>query len=154
MESLRMRKSTLLPPVYFYGLGGLAVALHFLVPVARVFPSPWRFAGLLPMVLGGWITVWADRLFKRAGTTVKPFVAPSILVTEGPFRISRHPMYLGMLLFLVGLAVLAGSLTPFASPLAFFIAMEVVFLPQEERNMEDAFGRSYSDYRRKVRRWI
>ena len=143
-----------LPPTYFLlcWLGG--VALHFLIPLYQLIPWPYRWAGLVPFVLGCWITIWADQIFKQRGTTVKPHLDPSVLITDGPFRISRHPMYLGMTLILIGPAVFLGSLTVFAAPVAFALIAQFKFIPLEERALDRVFGEQYEAYRQRVRAWL
>ena len=88
------------------------VALHFVAPAKQLVVMPWRLAGGLLMVAGLVLNVWADRLFKDAGTTVKPFDPSTSLVHTGPFSFSRNPMYAGMLLALAGLALALGSVVP------------------------------------------
>jgi protein-S-isoprenylcysteine O-methyltransferase Ste14 len=104
--------------------------------------------------LGIGLNLWADKLFKKENTTVKPFLDPSALLSEGPFRFSRHPMYLGMVIALAGIAMVLGSLTAFLAPLAFFITMEIIFIPIEEKAMENIFGQKYLDYKKRVRQWL
>ena len=72
----------------------------------------------------------------------------------GPFSFSRHPMYLGMVLVLVGLALFLGSAVTLMFPVIFAVLMEAVFIPAEEENMERAFGKRYDEYRKNVRKWI
>lgn len=85
-----------LPPSYFGAAMALMAVLQFLDPVIQLLHSPWRYAGLVPIVVGGWLDVVGSRLFDRAGTTIKPFEDASVLVAGGPFRYGRNPMYLGM----------------------------------------------------------
>ena len=63
-------------------------------------------------------------------------------------------MYLGMVIILTGVAVLLGSITPFLVPAGFFITMNVVFIPDEERAMEETFGEQFLDYKKRIRRWL
>ena len=106
------------------------------------------------LVFGCVINVITDNLFKHRKTTVKPYEKPTSFITSGPFKISRHPMYLGMLLILLGVAVLLGSLLTFIPCLAFIILMELIFISLEEKNLEKEFGNKYLEYKKKVRRWI
>jgi protein-S-isoprenylcysteine O-methyltransferase Ste14 len=147
-------KSKILPPTYFLILLLSSVALHFLCPVWKIIPGPYRYLGIIPIVLGMVLNLWADSLFKKKKTTVKPYESPAELVTSGPFRISRHPMYVGMVAMLLGVAIVLGSVIPFVFPVLFVILMETMFIPLEERELEEAFGVNYLDYKRKVRRWI
>ena len=136
-------KPGLLPPGYFFTCLLAGIVLHLLLPVLRLIPWPYALLGCLPLAFGAWITVWADQIFKQRGTTVKPHLDPSALITHGPFRISRHPMYLGMTLILAGIAVLLGSLTSFVAPVAFALVMQLKFIPLEECSIERVFGEEY-----------
>ena len=144
----------ILPPRYFMVFLFLSIALHFIFPVRRIIYSPYTYLGILPIIFGIFLNLWADQLFKRKGTTVKPFEEPVSLETSGPFRISRHPMYLGMALILLGTSVMSGALITFLFPVAFVIIMEIDFIPTEEKNLGKVFGKKYLVYRKKVRRWI
>ena len=130
------------------------VALHFLLPVMRLIRRPWHYAGTLPIALGVIWNIWADQLFKKHQTTVKPGLDPTSLVSSGPFGLSRHPMYVGMVAIALGTAVLLGSLTPMIVPVIFAVILAVKFVPMEERSMEQAFGPRWQQYRQRVRRWL
>ena len=132
----------------------LSVGLHFLFPIGRIVHSPYTYAGIVFVVLGIVLNLWSDSLFKKARTTVKPYENPAELITSGPFRISRHPMYLGMVAILLGVAVLLGSIIAFWFPALFLLVMELMFIPLEEKKLEELFGESYLNYRKKARRWI
>ena len=93
-------------------------------------------------------------MFKKSKTTVKPHKNPTSLEVLGPFRVSRHPMYLGMSAILLGVAIILGSIITFVIPIFFVMLMEIMFIPFEEKNLEKAFGKKYLDYKMKVRRWI
>jgi protein-S-isoprenylcysteine O-methyltransferase Ste14 len=147
-----MRKA--LPPYYFLGAILLAVILHFSLPVRQTLSFPWRLLGLAPLVIGLVLNLLADQAFKKHGTTVKPFEESSTLVTDGVFRITRNPMYLGMILILFGVAMLLGSATPFAVVLLLAALLDRVFIAPEEQKLEHTFGEQFREYRRRVRRWI
>jgi protein-S-isoprenylcysteine O-methyltransferase Ste14 len=102
-------------------------------------------------LIGVVLNLLADRAFKFNQTTVKPFEESSTLITTGIFRYSRHPMYLGMVFILAGLALIMGSLTPFILILAFLILMDRVFIKVEEQMLEKKFGESWLTYKAKVR---
>ena len=143
-----------LPPTYlFSAILGMAI-LHFLFPVRTILRFPLILTGLLPFALGAYLNMSADRLFKQAETTVKPYEESSSLITGGVFRISRNPMYLGFILILAGLALMAGTLSPWLVIPAFAVVMEFVFIRPEERMLEETFGDAWLDYRAGVRKWI
>ena len=130
------------------------LVLHFLFPGAKLITLPWNLLGAVPLVLGIAMNLIADRAFKKVGTTVKPYEESTTLITEGVFRMSRHPMYVGFVLILFGIAIFVGSLTPYAVILIFAILMGVVFIRVEERMLEETFGETWMEYKKKVRRWI
>ena len=148
-----MKKKRLLPPAYLLLSIAAMLALHLLAPICRTASWAFRLGGLAPLAAGLALNYWADRIFKRARTTVKPFATSAELVTHGPFRFSRHPMYLGMVLVLVGTAMLLGSLSPLAAVGAFVWVIRR-FALVEEQMMAETFGQAYAAYRGRVRRWI
>jgi len=143
-----------LPPVYFMVGLILMFAVHFLFPYLRIIESPWRYLGAAPLIIGVALNLWADKLFKRYATEVKPFRDSSALVLEGPFRFSRNPMYLGGLFIYIGVGILLGSLLPFLVIPVMFALVTSHFIVPEEGDMERQFGDEYLVYKRKVRRWM
>ena len=148
------RNSTLLPPTYLLASIVILAALHVLVPVVRIIPGPWSLLGCFPLACGILLNLIADRAFRKAETTVKPFEESNVLITDGIFGLSRHPMYLGMVLMVLGLAVLAGSLSSFLAVAALGYALDRSFIRVEERMLEKRFGQAWGTYRSSVRRWI
>jgi len=147
-------KSKVYPPTYFFLFLLAVVAVHYLLPLKHLLPLWARLIGLAPIAFGIVLNLWTDSLFKKRETTVKPYEQPSSLLVAGPFRLSRHPMYLGMVAILLGEAMLFGSLSALLLPLVFAVLMEWLFIPYEERNMQAQFGEEYLAYKKKVRRWI
>ncbi len=144
-------KKTVMPPTYFYILLLLTIPTYF---VLRVIPSPFNFIGLVFVAFGIVMNIWGDAKFKEKQTTISPFGTPTALVTEGPFRVSRNPMYVGMASILLGAAIGIGSLVAFACPIIFAVIMQTKFLPAEEKNLEATFPTEYQIYKTKVRQWI
>ncbi len=132
----------------------MMLALHYLYPILPLVPKPWILIGILPVLLGIGINVVADKLFSRARTTVNSFGEPTAMITEGIYSLSRNPMYLGMALVLLGVAILLGSLSPFFVIPIFVWLTSVRFIKFEEQMLEDKFGMQWQDYARRVRRWI
>jgi protein-S-isoprenylcysteine O-methyltransferase Ste14 len=142
------------PPTYFFGAVILAVLLHLVLPWRPLLFFPWRLFGLIPLGAGIAFNLIADRDMKRHATPVKPFEPAARLLTGGVFAISRNPMYLGMALILLGLAVLLGTVTPFLPALALPILLDRVFIEPEERMLEEQFGERFLRYSDKVSRWL
>ena len=149
-----MKRKPVLPPTYLWTAMIVMVALHFRVPVKRIIPFPWDLLGVLPLALGAALNIIADKAFRAAKTTVKPFQESAALITDGVYRISRHPMYLGFVLMLLGLAILLGSLTPLLVVPIFAVVMDRVFIVVEERMLAEKFGQAWLDYKARVRRWV
>jgi protein-S-isoprenylcysteine O-methyltransferase Ste14 len=149
-----MSKRKPLPPTYLISSIIAMLVLNFVFPVSRVIRFPWNLLGIVPLAIGIIVNLVADKAFKKTDTTVKPFEDSTTLITTGVFRISRHPMYVGMVLILIGIAVLMGSLTPYSVIFVFVVLMEIVFIRVEERMLEEKFGGAWSAYKGKVRRWI
>jgi protein-S-isoprenylcysteine O-methyltransferase Ste14 len=144
----------LMPTHYLLFALLIMLALHFLWPVTTLVPLPWSLLGLIPLIAGVAINLQADASFHKAGTTVKPFQASTALITDGVFRITRNPMYLGFVLALMGVALGLGSVTPWIVVPLFAILMDRIFIAVEERMLETTFGQTWSEYKAKVRRWI
>ena len=132
----------------------LALGFHFVLPVPQVVPGVWRLLGILPVVLGIAISYMAEKQFHQAGTTVNPFAESSRLVTEGLYRVSRNPMYLGMVLVLLGIAILLGSLIPFLVAFIYAGWLHRRFIRREEQMLSTQFGQDWLEYKARVRRWI
>ena len=130
------------------------LGLHGAVPLGRFIHGSWRWLGFVPAISGLVINLVADNAFKRVKTTVKPYGTSSTLVTDGVFRLSRNPMYLGMLLMLLGLWLYLGTVSPFFPIPIFTILMDRVFIRPEEAMLRTTFGDQYEAYRHTVRRWI
>ena len=144
----------ILPPTYLLASLMLMATLWVFVPGPRVIEAPWNLIGVGLGVLEVGLDVVGDRQFQRAKTTMNPFGEPHALVTTGVFRYSRHPMYLGMVLLVVGMAMLLGYVTPFLAPTLLWAVLHYRFISHEERTMSERFGEAYSRYRTRVRRWI
>ena len=150
----RRKGEGVIPGVWFLLAIAAMAVLNRLLPGPRLIPRPYSYAGLL-LVLGGLgIGLWAVGLFRRSGTTVRPSKAPTALVVRGPYRFSRHPMYLGMTAALCGVAVLLGSASPWAVAAAYFALIARRTARADEQAMEEAFGEAYRQYKEKVRPWL
>ena len=118
----------LMPTTYLLIAIVICIVLHFIIPIQYILSSPLNLIGLLPLLFGVWVNVSADRAFKKANTTVKPYEESSVLVQDGVFRLSRNPMYLGFVAILLGISILLRSLSPYLVIVTFAILMELVFI--------------------------
>lgn len=142
------------PPVLLLMAVVLMVALHYVLPVARWLAWPWRALGALPIAMALLVGFWGAVQFRRHDTTIIPFEQSTALIAEGPYRYSRNPLYISMTLILVGLWILLGSLSPVVVVPLFVWWISSRFIANEERHLEAQFGRTYLEYKTKVRRWL
>jgi len=139
---------------YFLILLALSVWLSSAFPIQTILYAPYTYFGILFIGFGIAMCLWCRSLFLEGRTTLSPFESPTSLLTSGPFRISRNPIYLGMASILLGTAILLGTLVAFASPVLFVIIICALFIPQEEQRLEKIFGERYRKYKRMVRQWV
>lgn len=101
------------------------------------------------------LSVWAVRTFSAASTEIAPSSPTNkALVTSGPFRLTRNPMYSGLVLAASGVALYYGTLPFFAVPVLLFLLVNFVFVPFEEKKMQRQFGAQFTGYCARVRRWV
>jgi protein-S-isoprenylcysteine O-methyltransferase Ste14 len=142
------------PLLLMLALLGLASLLAWWWPASAPCGTACRLGGSALMLCGGALILVAAGLFRRRGTTLDPTRAPDVLVVDGLYRLSRNPMYLGMLLVLAGYVVLLDAWPGLLLPLGFFCFMNWWVIPREERAAEGAHGAAYHAYKARTRRWI
>ena len=141
------------PPIW----GIVMLLLAFLAD--RLFSSPVLFRStplaVLVGALGLLVAGWGRRIFAVEETDILP-ASPTNkkLVTHGPFRYTRNPMYLGLVLMAFGFAFYFGTLPFYIVPVLLFLLCNFSFIPFEEAKMQRQFGDQYTDYLRRVRRWL
>jgi protein-S-isoprenylcysteine O-methyltransferase Ste14 len=143
-----------MPPVYLLAAIVAMAALDWLLPVGAALPTPWRWLGLSPLIGGLLFGGLAAIRFRKHQTTIKPGQVSKLLMTDGPYRFTRNPIYVGMVLVLAGVALLLGGIAAwFVLPVFIWLIARNV-IPVEESMLEKRFGQEYHDYRARVRRWI
>lgn len=147
------------PPLLPSALGLITLliifSLHFLIPIATVFPQPSNFIAFLPFSVGIVLVVAAG--LEMAGMCNSDNLgtdAPVRLVTTGVYAFSRNPGYLGAVLFAIGLAAWVGSLSPWLVIAFLPKVMSGAYIRREEKELEARFGDSYRFYCRAVPRWF
>lgn len=153
MRSLELR----IPPAIIGVVLGAAMAAtsHFIPAFDFAVPAG-RFIATGLAVSGVGIAILGVAAFRRAGTTVNPLqpTAASQLVVSGVYRWTRNPMYLGMLLVLLGWAVFLANALAFLSAAAFIPLMNRLQIIPEERFLTSRFGADFTAYLSAVRRWL
>jgi len=144
------------PDVVWVLVAGLMWLASTVTPKLTL-PSAVRIAaGATLTVLGVLAMASARAALSRADTTWLPMTPARTrrLVTSGVYRVSRNPIYLGMMLVLLGLAVLLTSPAALLVSAVFVLFLDLFQIAPEERALAAAFGREYVEYRAHVRRWI
>jgi len=144
------------PPVIALVLAALMWLVSQYEPTLD-FHLPWRTAVAITLFGSGIAIAPAALLeFYRANTTVNPLNpdAATVMVTSGIYRVSRNPMYLGLLLALFGWAVWLSHLLTFALPPLFVLFINRFQIVPEERTLSTKFGVQFNAYTRAVRRWV
>ncbi|MFH1321074.1 MAG: isoprenylcysteine carboxylmethyltransferase family protein, partial [Bacteroidota bacterium] len=125
-----------IPPVYLSLCLILIVILFFLLPQMNLIKFPYNLSGFIFVFIGVFLNKNSHYLFKKHNTT-EIFVKSTYIIREGPYKYTRNPMYLGMILLLVGCALCFGNIISLISPVMFFVIIQTIFIPYEEKKMED-----------------
>ena len=142
-----------MPPVIILIAILFQIALHKLLPIMIIFEKMY-WIGIVMGFLGFFIFTGSALLFRINKTTMIPFQDPSFLITNGIYKCTRNPMYLGMLFVQFGIAIYFGSISPFIIPFLFIPIMNSRIIQHEEVMLEKQFGESYIIFKNSVRRWI
>ena len=144
-----------IPPPLFYVVGFVAgIALDLLFPTAGL---PLALAVLAGVVGGAlWLALDGSAMlrFRGARTSVVPMRPTTALVTSGPYRFTRNPMYLGMAVLYLALALSFGVIWALALLPAVLYLVDRLAIVHEERYLEAKFGDDYREYKKRVRRWL
>lgn len=144
------------PPLLFLTFLGVGFLLDYLFPF-KLFRLPQ-----LPRILGSgilgvisiYLALGSMVVLLRNNTPFDPSKPTAKIVREGPFRLSRNPMYLALLLLLTAAALFTGSLWMSLAIPALLIALDFGAARPEEEYLERNFGEQYREYKAKVRRWL
>ncbi len=148
------KKRKIVPPVYLLATLLLMWLMNQFLPLYDYVAPPAAYAGIIPVLLGIAITAVSAGAFKKVDTSLVPFHEATVLVTNGFYRFTRNPMYIGMFALLLGVAFLMGSVGALLPMPVFVLIIRNNFVLGEERFMKAAFGQQYLDYKQKVRRWL
>lgn len=158
MTAIYERSSTLpWPPVIYVSATAAAMILHWLLPL------PWIGRPLSEILFAvGWLAsaaalalgIATARALARAKTTIRPDRGSEHLVTSGPFALSRNPIYLGLVLLMIGIGLITGIAWFLLLALVAGFVTQKLAVEREEKHLAARFGKKWRDYAKKVRRWI
>lgn len=140
------------PPVYALLVLGVCYGLTSVLPIAVDVSFPALGAVMVTLALI--VLFWAWWSFRRCRTTPLPMGTPSMLVTIGPYRRTRNPMYLGIVAVLAAVPWFAGSLWYLLAAPMFWYIVNTLFIPYEEARLNTLFHAEFRDFAAKVPRWL
>jgi len=144
------------PAVWFLGLLGAGWGLE----TWRALPLGWTsFGGQLATAIvlfagAAAVAGWGIVLFQLKKTTIVPFGTASALVTSGPFRFSRNPLYVALVVTLAAFGVLLDSAWYLILALLLALALDRFVIREEEKRLRELFGEEFARYSERVRRWL
>ncbi len=156
MSDTKDHANVLIPPP-------LAWALAFLIGLGLnwLYPLPFSPGGIPRAWVGGAVVAIGVALavsalvtFRRAGTHVEPYKPTTAIVAHGPYAFTRNPIYLGIFLGQIGLAIGFDNLWILAMLVPLFLVIRFGVVAREEAYLERKFGRAYLDYKSRTRRWL
>lgn len=145
------------PPILLVLAIALAIGLQWLVPLPWIYGLAALEAtalGVTMIVAAFAIDIWAALIFRNHKTTIMPHQPSVRLVTCGPFRFSRNPIYVGNLMVVAGLGLLLSNLWLLLATPVLGFALQKLAITREERHLEALFAGQWRDYKARVRRWI
>jgi protein-S-isoprenylcysteine O-methyltransferase Ste14 len=142
------------PPRIAMLLLTLATLSQIILPISWAEPPSFLIAGFVFAALGFGIMIRAWWLFQQHDTAICPTAETTSFIVGDIYRLTRNPMYLGMILMLLGIALLVGSWPYYFVAILYAVILDNVFCRYEERKLLDQYGTEYADYTARVRRWI
>jgi len=142
------------PPLVFLGAFVLGLLVNWLVPMLPFSSEPLRAVGGMMGLAGSLLGIWGVCTLHRAGTAVRPNSPVTVLVTNGPFRFSRNPLYSALTIIYLGGTITLGIWWPLATLVPALAVVHWKIVRREEEHLEARFGDGYRDYKARVRRWI
>ena len=137
--------------------GTIAVAIPYSLLTEEQVPhtGPLGLLGLLALTLGVTFYLWCAWDFASAGRgTPAPIDPPRMLVARGLYRVVRNPMYVGVLLILIGESIIFSSLAILQYTLVVWLMFHLFVVFYEEPTLRKKFGATYDEYRKSVSRWV
>ena len=144
----------MLPPFIYLGALVVVLVLRWFRPMPIFGRSVAVWAGLGCVALGVGIAAWGRRVMRAAGTNINPSLPTTTIVSSGPFRYSRNPLYLALTLLYLGLIVGFDTWWGIVVLVPLVVVMHGGVVLREERYLEQKFGETYRQYRSKVRRYL
>lgn len=140
------------PPILLLIHGVVVILLSRLIQLRLEFLPVW--VGYFIVALGLVMSLSAIMQFGKAKTTVDPHGSVNAVVTDGPYRYSRNPIYVGLVCILIGFPLAKGIIWGLILTPVFIVLMNNLVIQHEEAYLEKKFGDGYTRYKSSVRRWL
>jgi protein-S-isoprenylcysteine O-methyltransferase Ste14 len=142
------------PPLIYGAAFVVVLVCRWVWPMPILGQSVALLLGLALVALAIGCAIWGRRTMKAAGTNIDPTLPATAIVTSGPFRFSRNPLYVALTLLYLGLSMAFNTWWGAVVLVPLLILMQRGVVLREERYLEEKFGESYRAYRGRVRRWL
>lgn len=131
-----------------------AFLLRSFLPLPIGFPPILVWAGWLLILIGLALGFGSAGQFMRANTSLDPHSPVSAVVTRGPYRFSRNPIYLGFICLLIGFPLAFSSFWGLILSPVLILSLNILVIKHEEDYLQRKFGEMYTSYKARVRRWL
>jgi protein-S-isoprenylcysteine O-methyltransferase Ste14 len=142
------------PPLLYGAAFVVVLVFRWFWPMPIFGQAVALWPGLVLVALGVGTAIWGRRTMQATGTNINPALPTTAIVTSGPFRFSRNPLYLALTLLYLGLTLAFNTWWGIVVLVPLLIIMHRGVVLREERYLEQKFGDSYRQYRSKVRRYL
>lgn len=146
-------KNLFIPPAVVLYSVIFIILFYLFLKQFNIIPFPYNLGGIIITFVGFTIMGKSRDLFNKYKTTLG-FDKSSYLIDEGIFSKTRNPMYIGMFLLLLGIALCFRNLFSVLIPFLFIFITMIAYIPKEEKLMQESFGQKYIEYKERVKRWF
>ena len=147
-------KRKLISPKHINVFFILQIASHFIIPITTFIHFPYSYLGIVLIIAGIILNIYSTFYMSAQNTSINFHNEPKKLVVNGPFGITRNPIYLSGVVVSFGITILLGSVISLLITIAFFAILNQIYVPSEEIILENKFGNEFKYYKQRVRRWI
>ena len=156
MSSISDTPGVIAPPLVLFPIVfGVAMLLNWIHSLAiPLLPIGTQWPGIALMDISAIIALWATFSMRRARTSINPLLPTTFLVTSGPYRFSRNPLSVSLVVLYLGVSLIVDTLWPLLLLPPLLIVYHFGVIQREERYLERKFGDTYRNYRSAVRRWF
>jgi protein-S-isoprenylcysteine O-methyltransferase Ste14 len=142
------------PPLLYVSAFAIGLLVQHLYPVSLLPNEVFAVPAIVCVMVSVALMAWCVRTFRLAKTSLIPVKPTTALVTDGPFRFSRNPIYLGLTLLYLGIALWLNAFWVVVMVLPLLLMIQSYVIIREEGYLERRFGKKYLQYKGRVRRWL